>query len=330
MALQLISILLGSAVQGAAAEVSEEPTLDTILTTKLVRLQNDASANKGIIQIDSHTFDETMALPRNYSLVLLFTAMSSQVQCVACKNFDPEFRLVASSWLGLADKSKLFFGVVDFSTDQSIFQHFDIKSAPTILFFPNADPALSDVEVDRYDYMKRGLQAESFAHWVRARSGAPLVIRRPFDFMSFALNLIGVLVTGVVGHALHSRAGRVFRSKYLWAASSLFIIFIMISGHMWNQIRKPSYSISGRDGQQGFIATGMQNQFGLETQIVAVLYAVLSGSVVSLISSVPRVEDPAKQRATVWLWMGVIGISFNVLLHIFRLKAPHYPYRLYF
>ena len=45
----------------------------------------------------------------------------------------------------------------------------------------------------------------------------------------------------------------------------------MISGHMWNQIRNPPYSVPGRDGRAGFIAQGFQNQFGLETQIVAVI-----------------------------------------------------------
>lgn len=39
---------------------------------------------------------------------------------------------------------------------------------------------------------------------------------------------------------------------------------------MWNQIRHPPYSMPSRDGRPGFIAPGFQNQFGLETQIVAI------------------------------------------------------------
>ncbi|KAG0261471.1 oligosaccharyl transferase subunit ost3/OST6 [Mortierella polycephala] len=320
LALALVAILLASGTTDAQdAE---------LLATKVTKLRVKAEKTKGTIELDANAFDQAMAKPRNYSMVVLFTAMSPEFQCVPCKNFDPEYRLVAAGWSKIPDKSQLFFGVLDFKEGQSIFQKFNMNSAPSVLYFPATDSLASVPPFDRYDFGKSGFQAEAFAGWLGARSGIQLKVQRPFDFVDFALKVLGVIGLVASVHIIYSRAGKIIRSKYLWAALSLFTIFVMISGHMWNQIRHPPYTMPGRDGRPGFIAAGFQNQFGLETQIVAIMYAVLCGGVISLISSVPRIENPAKQRIAVWIWMAVIGIMFSILIQFFRLKNPSYPFRL--
>lgn len=45
----------------------------------------------------------------------------------------------------------------------------------------------------------------------------------------------------------------------------------MVSGYMWNQIRKPPYMQISKEGKPNYIAGGYSNQFGVETQIVSVL-----------------------------------------------------------
>lgn len=45
----------------------------------------------------------------------------------------------------------------------------------------------------------------------------------------------------------------------------------MISGYMWNQIRKPPYMQVTREGQASYIAGGYSNQYGVETQILSVI-----------------------------------------------------------
>ena len=104
----------------------------------------------------------------------------------------------------------------------------------------------------------------------------------------------------------------------------------MISGHMWNQIRNPPYSMPTQQGRSGFIANGFQNQFGLETQIIAVLYSLLTGATIGLIAVVPRIENPVGQRAAVWVCMGMFTLVFSVLIQVFRLKNPGYPFTLMF
>ncbi|KAF9956270.1 oligosaccharyl transferase subunit ost3/OST6 [Mortierella alpina] len=259
----LLAILL--AISATQANPSAQ------LDIKVANLNAKAAKARGIIELDSAAFKEVLALPRNYSMVVLFTALSPEFQCAPCKNFDPEYRLTAAGWSKLPVKSQLYFGVLDFKVGQAVFQEFNMNSAPSVLYFPATGAVSSTPPFDRYDFAKSGFQAEPFASWLSSRAGVQLNVQRPFDFMAFALKAIGFSGVFALGHILYGRAGKVMRSKYLWAALSLFTIFVMISGHMWNQIRHPPYTMTGRDGRPGFIAAGFQNQFGLETQIVAVI-----------------------------------------------------------
>ncbi|KAF9978292.1 oligosaccharyl transferase subunit ost3/OST6 [Mortierella antarctica] len=291
LALVLAVIAILSASSFVVVDAQPQMNAHELLQTKVTRLQAKAAKTKSIIELDTNAFEEVMAKPRNYSMVVLFTAISPEFNCAPCLNFDPEYKLVAAGWSRLADKSQLFFGVLDFKVGQAIFQKFGMNSAPSVLFFPASDAISSQPAFDRYDFGKSVL---------------------------FSI------------YVLYTKAGKIFGSKYIWSAGSMFIIFVMISGHMWNQIRNPPYTVPGRDGRPGFIAQGFQNQFGLETQIVAVLYAALTGSVIALIAVVPRIENPLSQRIAVWVSMGLFAFMFSVLIQVFRVKNPGYPFTLMF
>lgn len=74
------------------------------------------------------------------------------------------------------------------------------------------------------------------------------------------------------------------QNRNLWAALSLIAILLFTSGHMFNHIRKVPY-ISG-DGKGGisYFAGGFQNQFGLETQIVAAMCKISPNRLTSVTS----------------------------------------------
>ncbi|KAF9158050.1 oligosaccharyl transferase subunit ost3/OST6 [Actinomortierella ambigua] len=300
---------------------------DEALASKVNRLSTIASRNRGVVDMTDNIFGEIIASPRNYSMVVLFTAMGPEINCVPCKNFDPEFRMVAKGWPKLADTTKLFFGVLDFQDGRDTFRQLGMQSAPSVLYFPASEGMGSQ---DRFDFSKHGFQAESFASWLSQRTGMEIRPNRPFDFVALALKLFFVLGALACAHLVYTRAGSLLRGKYLWAAVSLFTIFVMISGHMWNHIRKPPYSIPGKDGSSALMAQGFQNQIGIETQIIAVIYALLCGSVISLISAVPKMENPVRQQMAIFAWMAILVITYSILLQFFRLKNPAYPFRLLF
>jgi OST3 / OST6 family. len=63
----------------------------------------------------------------------------------------------------------------------------------------------------------------------------------------------------------------VVRNRNLWAAVSLIAILLFTSGQMFNHIRKVPYVAGDGHGGISYIAGGFQNQFGMETQIIAAI-----------------------------------------------------------
>jgi hypothetical protein len=68
----------------------------------------------------------------------------------------------------------------------------------------------------------------------------------------------------------------VIQNRNLWAAISLIAVLLFTSGHMFNHIRKVPYVAADGKGGVSYFAGGFQNQFGLETQIVAAMCKFVS------------------------------------------------------
>lgn len=108
----------------------------------------------------------------------------------------------------------------------------------------------------------------------------------------------------------------------------------MTAGHMFTRIRGAPNN--GPNGQ--WIAQGYQNQFGQETQVVAMICSFpsvrcartalisllidgLLGSAILMLTIVtPYTSSPRRQRAQVYLWSFVIFIMYSVLVSLFRVK----------
>jgi len=305
-----------------SAEVAGKPS------PKLDRLLKMTKDGRGVAKLDSQSFVKSLESPRDYGMVVLLTALGDQFKCTPCKEFDPEFRLVANSYHKKNDKSDLFFGHLDFQDGQAIFQQMNIMSAPTILYYPPSNKNRPS-EPKRYDASKYGFTAEPFAAFLAKEVGHEVPVIRPFDYTKNAIKLFLLVGVLAIVKLLYTHFASVLNNKYTWSIISLVTILIMISGHMWNHIRKPPYVIPGPNGQINYIANGFQQQLGMESQVVAVIYGILSFSAVSLAVSVPRL-DKGKQRIAVWIWMGCIIVVFSFLMNLFKIKNGGYPFRLLF
>lgn len=94
---------------------------------------------------------------------------------------------------------------------------------------------------------------------------------RPINYVKIATTTVailgGVSVLAVAGPYLLP----LIQSRNLWAAISIISILLFISGHVFNHIRKMPYV--GGDGRGGvsYFRPSAQEQFGLESQIVAAM-----------------------------------------------------------
>ncbi|CAG8833968.1 9575_t:CDS:2, partial [Racocetra persica] len=152
------------------------------LETKVALLNQASSQNLGVVELDSNLYDEFVAKPRNYSMAILLTALDPQINCIPCKNlvnrinfnnvnreFDPEFRLVARSWLESGDEpSRLYFGVLDFKNGREVYARLGLNNAPTLFYFsPTTGPYAKDVsEPYKYEFNRHGFSAEAFASYL--------------------------------------------------------------------------------------------------------------------------------------------------------------------
>ena len=99
--------------------------------------------------------------PRNYSMIVMFTALSAQRQCAICKQASDEYQLVANSYRYSQHYSnKMFFSMVDFDEGPDVFQIMKLNSAPVFMHFPAKG---KPKKLDTMDIQRVGFGAEAIA-----------------------------------------------------------------------------------------------------------------------------------------------------------------------
>lgn len=317
----------------AISQVAAAPNTDRL--SKLIAL---TKAGKGVAPLNDKLYDEILTGPRNFSVTLVLTALGSQFQCQPCQVFDLEYQLIARQWARqpISVRHSHFFAMLDFKEGKNTFSKLGLNTAPQArLFLPNEGPnAVTDAkkQVAVYDFNQggpRGLTAEQFSDWAIQAASLPHFFTRPPNygriFAASCVALAAIILIKVAWPVVKF----ILSSRYLWAAAFLPIILLMISGQMWCQIRSPPYMVRMPNGAPGYIANGYTNQYGVETQVVASLYGVLAFAAYTLAFTVPKLDDPIRQRVAVYVWLGAYLTISSMLLNIFRMKNGSYPFKLF-
>lgn len=284
------------------------------------------------LKLTDSTYDKLTSTPRDYSSVVLLTALEQRFGCQLCREFQPEWELLAKSWTkgDKAGESRLIFGTLDFQDGKGTFQSLGLTTAPVMLLFPpTAGPdAFDDATPISFDFSAGPQAAEQVHSWIASK--LPDIphpaFRRPINW----LKIITVTTTGLGTITFLVVAWPYFKpiiqNRNLWAALSLIAILLFTSGHMFNHIRKVPYVVGDGHGGVNYFAHGFQTQYGLETQIVAAIYGLLSFATISLALKVPRISDPGYQQIAVLIWVGVVFLMYSYLLSVFRIKNGGYPF----
>jgi len=205
-----------------------------------------------------------------------------------------------------------------------------LQTAPVLLLFPPTvgEHAKSDTQPLRLDFL--GPQtADGVRAWIirHLPSGQEYPsITRPINYAK-----IGVTITIVLGlftfiTVAYPYIMPVIQNRNLWAGISLIMILLFTSGHMFNHIRKVPYVSGNGRGGISYFAGGFQNQYGMETQIVAAMYALLAFAAINLALRVPRIKDSKTQQAAVIIWAAVLFGMYSFLMSVFRIKNGGYPF----
>lgn len=81
--------------------------------------------------------DFVKTAPRNYSIVIMFTALAPARQCSICRHAYDEYTILANSFrYSPAFTNNLFFAMVDFDEGSDVFQMLRLNTAPVFMHFP--------------------------------------------------------------------------------------------------------------------------------------------------------------------------------------------------
>ena len=88
-----------------------------------VQQLTEMALKRPVLKFNGAKFKEFIkTTPRNYSVIVMFTAMAPQRQCQICRHANDEFMIVANSFrYSQAYSNKLFFATVDFDEGSDVF-----------------------------------------------------------------------------------------------------------------------------------------------------------------------------------------------------------------
>lgn len=75
------------------------------------------------VKLVDASYKELTATPRDYTIAVLLTALEGRFGCQLCRDFQPEWELLARSWTKGDKKgeSRLVFGTLDFADGRDVF-----------------------------------------------------------------------------------------------------------------------------------------------------------------------------------------------------------------
>lgn len=290
-------------------------------------------SRSGPVDLDSASFKELTTVPRDYYAAVILTAIDARYGCIMCREFDSEWDLISRSWNKgtKLEGLKVVFGTLDFDHGKDVFQKLLLQTAPVLLLFPpTVGPfAKVDAEPARFDFTGP-IAADQIYSWIGRHlpEGPRPPLIRPVNYMRIASAITILMGAATLFTVLSPYVLPIIQNRNLWAAVSLIAILLFTSGQMFNHIRKVPYVAGDGHGGISYFAGGFQNQFGLETQIVAAIYAVLSFATIALAVKVPRMEDVKGQQLAVLIWGAVLFGTYSLLLSVFKAKNGGYPFYL--
>ncbi|CAD5219925.1 unnamed protein product [Bursaphelenchus xylophilus] len=296
-----------------------------------VKILQDSLLKRPFINLNNDKWRQLVrSQPRNYSMIVMFTAMGSDFQCAICKPAHEEFTIVANSYrYSYLHAKNLYFAVVDYGDNPQAFQQLNLNTAPVIFHFP---ARTTNKKPDQMDFQRSGFGAEAIAKFIQERTDVNIRVMRP---PNYAGPIVIVLLVMLILGMLYMRRDSMdfLYSSNFWGFVCVAFVLAFQSGQMWNHIRSPPFLMTHPQSRQtSFIHGSTQYQLIAETYIVFVLYALISLGMVFLNESASGklTDQQGKKKFFCYAGIGLVVIFFSLLLSVFRSKYQGYPYHFLF
>lgn len=301
---------------------------DDVLSEKVDQL-TEWSLKKPVIRLSFDKFKYYVkSAPRNYTMVVMLTALNPNRECQICRPANEEYQIVAQSWRYSAQfNNKLFFALVDFDEASDVFKMLNTASAPQFIIFGRKGKPKS---ADNLDLPRVGFSAETIAKWITDRTDIPVKVFRPPNYSGLLLLILLVFMIGGLLYVKRNNLEFLY-NKNTWSIITISFILIFISGQMWNQIRGPPLvHRNAQTGQIGFFAGSHSYQFIAETYIVFGLYGSIVVGMILMNEAPKYANDSSMKKVMAVGGLAMVTLFFSMTLSIFRSKYQGYPYSLLF
>ncbi|PHH67390.1 hypothetical protein CDD81_160 [Ophiocordyceps australis] len=289
---------------------------------------------KGPLVLNDASFQAMTAAPRDFAAAVLLTAKDPRFGCAMCREIQPEWELLGRSWAN-GDKqgeARMLFATIDFADARDTFVSLGLQTAPVLFFYPPTEGphATTRTEPIRYDFTTGTPSAEQIHNWIaRHLPGRPHPpVSRPFNYLRLASTVTLLLGLATLSYSAGPYILPLVQNRNIWAAGTMIAIVLFISGHMFNHIRHVPYVTGDGRGGITYFSNGFQSQLGLETQIIAAIYGLLTFCTIGLTTRVPRMSSPQNQLIASLSWLVVMYLLNSFLLRVFRIKNNGYPFSL--
>lgn len=286
----------------------------------------DITLKKTVIHMNGLKFKEYVkSTPRNYSFIVMLTAMESHRQCSICGYVYDEFMVAVKSFrmtYGISDV--VFFGVVDFDSGSDVFQLLKVNTAPVVMHFP---PKGKMKNIDTLDMQRVGFSAEVIGRWITDRTELEFKVLRTPNYLGTFILFVTFFCGSVVMYFKQENI-EYLQNKSVWAFIAVIFCLIMTSGQMWNHIRGPPFYHRSSSGVNVYVHGSSQGQFIVETYIVFLLNVGFVACIIGIIETNSSEGELRKRKKLLSIaCMVSASFIFSLLLSIFRAKAGGYPYR---
>ncbi|KAJ2850179.1 oligosaccharyl transferase subunit ost3/OST6 [Coemansia brasiliensis] len=291
----------------------------------------DGIASLKLDQFMEHVVPED----KDYAVVVQLTALAPEYKCDTCQVVDRSLRAVSRGWQkqqGSAER-QIAFATLDVEDGEELFRKMGIDKIPRMMIFPPgrgphamSNPSPREMKLNARNSSPAGMASrlsELFHTEIRAHE--------PISFAAIAKYILGT-VAACSGLFAVAKAVRRFSLRKLgrnvWAVCTITFVLVMTSGLMWNRINTPPFIGQTRAGEVVLFAPTNNQQFGVETQIVAAAYAVCALCVVLLVRHTLQVPGSDQRTLVTLLVLASLILTYSYINSVFRLKMPGYPFRL--
>nr|CAD7261507.1 unnamed protein product [Timema shepardi] len=225
------------------------PIVEEVLGTNLgerVQQLTDMTMKKSIIRFNGNKFrDFVKATPRNYSVVVMFTAMAAQRQCAICRHAHDEFQIVANSFrYSQMYSNKLFFALVDFDEGPDVFQMVELEEVNPHLRGGRVENHLGKTTLsspDRDSNLDLPVLSSRAPHDKRLRlNTAPVFMHFPPKSKPKQSDTMDIQRVGFAAEAIAKWLGertdvqiRVFRPPNYSGTAALITLFGLVAGFLY-------------------------------------------------------------------------------------------------